>query len=155
VKINHYKGVEWVDALNQSRRLAGKFYVDESGKLPVMLYPKGDKVCIYVMASLITVLFQFVCIRPNHSVVDVSFEMSHWQTQFKLKEEPVDPSSMAQIWRECYQETANKCIHEYTNVRIFFIFSPARTNLLLNNNKFNACGESDQLIVYFNIAENG
>ena len=45
VKINHYKGVEWVDALNQSKRLAGKFYVDESGKLPVMLYPKGDKVC--------------------------------------------------------------------------------------------------------------
>lgn len=65
-----------------------------------MLYPKGDK---------------FVCIRPNHSVVDAAFEMVHWQTQFKLKEESVDPSSMAQIWRECYQQTANKCIHEYTN----------------------------------------
>ena len=53
LKINHFKGVEWVDALNQSKRLNGKFYVDESGKLPVMLYPKGDKVVLVIVAYII------------------------------------------------------------------------------------------------------
>ena len=44
IKINHYKGVEWKDALSSKKRLSGQFYVDEDEKIPYLIYPKGDKV---------------------------------------------------------------------------------------------------------------
>ena len=44
IKINHFKGVDWKEALSYKKRLSGEFYVEKDEKVPFLLYPKGDKV---------------------------------------------------------------------------------------------------------------
>jgi hypothetical protein len=43
-KLNHFKGIEWKEAIQSKNRLSGTFHVEQGGKIPYLLYPKGDKV---------------------------------------------------------------------------------------------------------------
>ena len=48
-KINHFKGVEFSEALALKKSTSGAFYLDKNEKFPVLIYQKSDKVIIILI----------------------------------------------------------------------------------------------------------
>ena len=121
IKVHDYRGVEWEEVRDMRSKLNGQFYIAKSGKMPFMFYPKADKVSNYWLLCFLTPA-QYVCIRPNQSIVENAIDMDSWRNQLRLETSPEkDEEKISKLWKACYKATKNNCQHEYEKVTVWFI----------------------------------